>query len=110
MPIFDRDNVTIYYEEYGQARGFPILLIAPGGMRSVVDFWHRSPFDPTVELSADFRVIAMDQRNAGQSRAPIGNGDGWESYVADQLALLDHLGISRSHVMGAASDAPTGWD
>src|SRR5579859_1837327 len=100
MPIFRDGDVSIYYEEYGQANGFPILLIAPGGMRSAADFWHRSPFDPTVELAADLRVIAMDQRNAGQSSAPIGINDGWESYVGDQLALLDHLGVNRFHIMG----------
>jgi pimeloyl-ACP methyl ester carboxylesterase len=91
-------DVTIYYEEYGS--GFPLLLIAPGGMRSQIDFWHRSPFDPTVELAGSFRVIAMDQRNAGNSRAPIRAGDGWETYAADQVALLDHLGIGRCHIMG----------
>lgn len=48
-----------YYEEFGDPRAYPVLLIAPGGMRSHGDFWHRSPFDPTVELAADFRVISM---------------------------------------------------
>lgn len=33
MPTFKRDDVSIYYEEYGS--GYPILLFAPGGMRSV---------------------------------------------------------------------------
>lgn len=98
MPLFQRDNTEIYYEEYGQ--GYPLLLFAPGGMRSVIDFWPRSPFDPTAEFANEFRVIAMDQRNAGQSRAPIGGGDGWTAYTADHLALLDHLGIARCHVMG----------
>ncbi len=98
MPTFQRGDVAINYEEYGS--GFPLLLIAPGGMRSQIDFWHRSPFDPTVELAGSFRVIAMDQRNAGASRAPIRAADGWETYAADQLALLDHLGIGQCHIMG----------
>jgi pimeloyl-ACP methyl ester carboxylesterase len=98
MPVFERADVSLYYEEYGS--GYPLLLFAPGGMRSSIDFWHRSPFDPTIELAEDFRVIAMDQRNAGRSRAPVGADDGWETYAADHLALLDHLGARRAHVLG----------
>jgi len=98
MPIFQRGNLALNYEEYGS--GFPLLLIAPGGMRSQIDFWHRSPFDPTVELAKSFRVIAMDQRNAGASRAPIAAADGWHTFAADQLALLDHLGVPQCHIMG----------
>src|SRR5262249_25360438 len=98
MPTFERDRVSLYYEEYGS--GFPILLFAPGGMRSSIEFWSKSPFDPTRELAGDFRVIAMDQRNAGQSRAPLSASDGWHSYAADHLALLDHLKIDRCHVLG----------
>ena len=98
MPVFERTGVSLYYEEYGS--GYPLLLFAPGGMRSSIDFWRRSPFDPTAELAQDFRVIAMDQRNAGHSRAPISATDGWETYAADHLALLDHLGAGRAHVLG----------
>jgi len=98
MPLFERAGVSLYYEEFGS--GHPLLLFAPGGMRSAIDFWHRSPFDPTVEFAADFRVIAMDQRNAGRSRGPISAADGWHTYTADHLALMDHLGIQRCHVMG----------
>jgi pimeloyl-ACP methyl ester carboxylesterase len=98
MPIFKHADVALNYEECGS--GFPLLLIAPGGMRSQIDFWHRSPFDPTVELASSFRVIAMDQRNAGASRGPITADHGWHTFAADQLALLDHLGIPQCHIMG----------
>src|SRR5690242_862776 len=98
MPTFTRAEVSLYYEEYGS--GYPLLLFAPGGMRSSIEFWRRSPFDPTTELAADFRVIAMDQRNAGKSRGPVSASDGWESYAADHVALLDHLGIAKCHLMG----------
>jgi pimeloyl-ACP methyl ester carboxylesterase len=98
MPTFTRDGVTLYYEEYGA--GYPVLLFAPGGMRSSIEFWKKAPWNPTVELSDSFRVIAMDQRNAGRSCAPVSPTDGWETYTADHLALLDHLGIVRCHLMG----------
>lgn len=99
MPIFDAsDGVRLHYEQYGQ--GFPVLLFAPGGMRSVAATWERAPWNPIRELASDFRVIAMDQRNAGASSAPVRTGDGWEVYTADHIRLLDHLGIERCHVLG----------
>src|SRR5688572_21294567 len=98
MPTFERDGATLHYEEYGE--GFPVLLFAPGGMRSSIEFWERAPWDPRKELSADFRVIAMDQRNAGRSSAPVRAGDGWHVYTADHVALLDHLGIQRALILG----------
>ncbi len=104
MAFFERNGVSIYYEEYGS--GHPVLLLAPGGVKSSIGFWkvtpngEKNPIDPTVDLAGDFRMIAMDQRNAGRSRAPVSASDGWHTYAADQLALLDHLGIARCHIMG----------
>jgi pimeloyl-ACP methyl ester carboxylesterase len=98
MPMFDDGDVHLYYEEHGE--GFPVLLIAPGGMKSAVSFWQHTPWNPIDQLSPRYRVIAMDQRNAGRSSAPIKGTDGWEVYTRDQLALLDHLGVDRFHVAG----------
>ena len=98
MSIFTRDDIKLYYEEHGA--GFPILLIAPGGMRSAVSFWEKTLWNPIAQLAPHYRVIAMDQRNAGQSVAPIRATDSWHVYTEDQLALLDHLGIDRFHVAG----------
>jgi len=56
--------------------------------------------NPLEELSDRFQVIGMDQRNAGASVAPITSDDGWQVYLEDQLALMDHLGGERFHVMG----------
>jgi pimeloyl-ACP methyl ester carboxylesterase len=98
MPTFESNAAELYYEVHGE--GFPVLLLAPGGMRSSIDFWERAPWHPVRELAADFRVIALDQRNAGRSRAEIAAGDGWHSYAADHVALLDHLRIERCHLVG----------
>lgn len=98
MAVFQRDGTSLYYEIHGS--GFPILLFAPGGMRSALSFWRSSPFDPVETLSSQFQVIAMDQRNAGQSFAPISAEDSWHTYTDDHIALLDHLGIDQCHVMG----------
>lgn len=98
MPIFTRGGVKLYYEEHG--KGFPLLLIAPGGMRSAISFWDKVSWNPIPQLSSHYRVIAMDQRNAGQSVAPIRATDSWPVYTEDQLALMDHLGVDRFHVAG----------
>src|SRR5450759_4397944 len=99
MPVLERDGARIHYDVYGT--GYPLVLFAPGGMQSVAQLWRERPgapgerlpwFDPTAELSGDFQVVAMDQRNAGSSSAPVNATDGWEVYTADHLALLDHLG------------------
>jgi pimeloyl-ACP methyl ester carboxylesterase len=99
MPILERGDASIYYEEYGD--GFPVLLFAAGSLQSTIDAWHRGRWDPTKELVPEFHVIAMDQRNAGRSRAPIRATDGWKTFLEDHIALLDHLKIERAHVMGA---------
>ncbi|MCW0213559.1 MAG: alpha/beta hydrolase [Pseudonocardia sp.] len=98
MSTFEHGDVSIHYEETGS--GFPVLLLAPGGLSSAVDFWERAPWNPVEALSPHFRVIAMDQRNAGRSFAPVHASDGWDTYTADQLALLDHLGVDRFGVLG----------
>jgi pimeloyl-ACP methyl ester carboxylesterase len=101
MPSIERQGASIYYEEFGL--GFPILTFAPAGLQSVIDVWSRpaAPVNPITEFAAHFRVIAMDQRNAGgRSRAPITAQDGWHTYTADHIAVLDHLGIDRCHLYG----------
>jgi len=98
MATFTRGDVTLYFEEHGS--GFPILLIAPGGMRSELALWDRAPWNPIEVLAPHYRVIAMDQRNAGRSTAPVRATDSWHVYTEDQLALLDHLGVDRFHVAG----------
>ena len=101
MPTIEHRGATLYYEEFG--RGFPILTFAPAGLQSVIDVWHRpaAPVNPTTEFADRYRVIAMDQRNAGgRSRASISAQDGWQTYLADHIAVLDHLGIDRCHLYG----------
>jgi pimeloyl-ACP methyl ester carboxylesterase len=101
MPSFEHHGARIYYEEFGQ--GFPILTFAPAGLQSTIAVWAQpsAPINPITEFAPEFRVIAMDQRNAGgQSRAPITAQDNWDSYTADHIALLDHLRIDRCHLYG----------
>lgn len=98
MPFFTSGDTSIFYEERGS--GFPLLAIAPGGMKSTIDFWKHAAVDPWESYAGDFRVVAMDQRNAGRSTGPLDPADPWGSYASDQLGVLDHLGIDRFLVMG----------
>ncbi len=105
MPSFVRDDVTIEYQVMGAGDEPPILLFAPGGMKSTIDMWSTKPWNPLMGLEGFFRV-AMDQRNAGKSTAPIRPGDGWASYTADQVALLDHLRLEQVQVIGMCIGGP----
>jgi len=101
MPFLERYGVSLYYEDSGS--GYPVLLLAPGSFQSSIEWWHEEyrETDPTSYLANDFRLIAMDQRNAGRSRALITASDGWHNFTEDHIALLDYLGIERVHVLGA---------
>jgi pimeloyl-ACP methyl ester carboxylesterase len=101
VPFLERPDGRIHYAVHGE--GYPVLLFAPGGLRSRMEMWpgSRPWVDWTRALpEAGFRAIAMDQRNAGLSRTAISADDGWHSYTADHIALMDHLGAGRFHVLG----------
>ena len=87
-------DVSLHVEVHGT--GFPVLLIAPGGMKSSIPLWKNAPYNPISYWSENgFRVIAMDQRNAGLSTGPVNAGHGWDTFKDDQLAVLDELGIDK---------------
>jgi pimeloyl-ACP methyl ester carboxylesterase len=112
MPTLGVPDGEIYYEVHGT--GYPLMIFAPGGLRSELRFWRHSPsnpsapavwMDPMAELAKKYRVVALDQRNAGRSRTRIDASDDWHVYAGDHLALADHLGIERFHVMGGCIGA-----
>ncbi|MCO1655412.1 alpha/beta fold hydrolase [Pseudonocardia humida] len=104
MQTFERDGARIRYAVHGS--GFPVLALAPGGMKSRAQAWEKVPWNPVAALAGTHRVIVMDQRHAGGSTAPVTGDEGWATYAADQLALLDHLGVDRFHVVGMCIGGP----
>lgn len=101
MPEIVRpDGARIHYLTHGE--GFPVLLLAPGGSASRIDAWDQNFYHPARALAGRFRVIAMDQRHAGRSHAPAAPY-AYEQTVADQLAVLDELGVDQAHVVAAGS-------
>jgi pimeloyl-ACP methyl ester carboxylesterase len=100
MPTIESKGATIYFEEHGS--GFPVLTFAPAGVLSTIAVWSQpmAPIKPVADFTG-FRVIVMDQRNAGgKSRAPMTAQDSWHGYTSDHIAVLDHLKIDKCHLYG----------
>jgi pimeloyl-ACP methyl ester carboxylesterase len=108
MPLLTDGPSRLHYDVEGRDDAFPILVLAPGGMRSANALWKNAPWNPRSALADTYRIIGMDQRNAGDSYAPIRASDSWTSYAEDQLRVLDHLGIERCHYLGMCIGGPFG--
>jgi pimeloyl-ACP methyl ester carboxylesterase len=100
MPIYQRGEVRIRYEEAGS--GFPLLVVPGGGLNSRVSNWQTAVINAMEEFKHDFRCITIDQRNAngGDSTGPVPFENAWEAFADDQLGLMDHLGIHEFFYMG----------
>jgi len=111
MSFYEKGAVRIHYEQAGS--GFPLLVIAGGGLNSTISGLSRnSPFNPMEEFKAEYRCIAADLRNAngGQSSGPLEIDRPWDAYSDDQLGLMDHLGIDKFMVMGFCIGGPFIWN
>src|SRR6201999_56102 len=104
--FYEKGNVRIRYAEIGS--GFPLLATPGGGLNSCIAVWARAVINIPEEFKNDFRVITMDQRNAtgGESTGPVPVDDPWGAFADDQLALMDHLGISRFFFFGNCIGGP----
>ena len=87
MPVLKLDDAEIHFEEFGA--GFPILLFAPGGMRSEASLWHAPPDGPPRAWNDWTQAIKAIEADHG-----------WHTYAADHIALMDHLGIEQFHTLG----------
>ncbi len=110
MPVYEKGPVRINYEEAGS--GFPLLLIAGGGLNSTMAGLRTSPFNPIEEFKNEYRVIDADLRNAnaGQSSGPLEVDRPWDSHTDDHLGLLDHLGVDKFMVLGFCIGGPFIWN
>jgi pimeloyl-ACP methyl ester carboxylesterase len=109
--FYEKGAVRIRFEEAGS--GFPLLLIAGGGLNSTMSALKtNSPFNPIEEFKAEYRCIASDLRNAngGQSSGPLEADRPWDAYADDQLGVMDHLGIDKFMVLGFCIGGPFIWN
>jgi pimeloyl-ACP methyl ester carboxylesterase len=109
--FYEKGPVRIHYEVTGS--GFPLLLIAGGGLNSTISGLVRtSPFNPIEEFKGEYRCISSDLRNAngGQSSGPLEVDRPWDAYTDDHLGLMDHLGIDKFMVLGFCIGGPLIWN
>src|SRR6266478_6183766 len=111
MSFYEKGPVRIHYEEAGS--GFPLLLIAGGGLNSTISgLTSGGPFNPIEEFKGEYRCIASDLRNAngGQSSGPFEIDRPWDAYTDDHLGLMDHLGLAKFMVLGFCIGGPFIWN
>jgi len=102
MQFFEHDGFDLAYLDRGE--GDPVLLIHGFASSALVN-WLNPGWVKTLE-DAGYRVVAFDHRGHGQSSRSYREDDYTPPKMAsDAVALLDHLGIRRAHVMGYSMGA-----
>ncbi len=101
MAIAVIDGITTRYEVIGS--GPPLLMYAPGGFNATVETWSMQGVYAKIRLlehlPQSYTCILFDRRECGQSGGRVERVT-WTHYVAQGKGLLDHLEISRAHLMG----------
>lgn len=95
MTIARINDIDMYYETHGDANAEPVLLIMGFTMNAAA--W--APQIPA--LAERYHVIAFDNRGAGRTTQPE-SAYTMAQMAADAAALLDHLGITSAHIIGAS--------
>jgi pimeloyl-ACP methyl ester carboxylesterase len=85
------DGEDIWFETAGSG---PPLVLAHGLGGNGIVWFQQVPY-----FAGHYRVIIWDQRGFGRSSNHTGRA-GPRTSIADQLALLDHLGVETAHLVG----------
>jgi pimeloyl-ACP methyl ester carboxylesterase len=93
----DVNGLRMYYEIYGE--GTPLVLLHGGMLTIGLNFAGMIP-----TLAQRHQVIAVELQGHGRT-ADIDRAFTPAAFAADVVALLDHLGIDRAHVLGHSMGA-----
>jgi len=109
VPFATANGIRVNYLIQGS--GYPLLMFAPGGWRSVMSRWTAAggkeafgEMDGLATLSRHFTAIAYDRRECGLSGGRV-EPLGWDLYVREAKALLDLAGAKRAYVLGSCMGA-----
>jgi pimeloyl-ACP methyl ester carboxylesterase len=91
--FIDANGIRMHVAESGSPDAPAVLLLH--GWPQHWYMWRRI----MKGLAGDYRLLAPDLRGFGWTDAP-GHGYDAETFAADQVALLDVLGLDRAHVVG----------
>jgi pimeloyl-ACP methyl ester carboxylesterase len=101
MPTATVDGIPTRYEVLGS--GPPLLMFSPGGFGATIDNWRSQGIYRRLRLldalPSAYTCVVFDRRESGHSGGRVERLR-WESYAAQGLGLLDHLGIDRAFLMG----------
>jgi non-heme chloroperoxidase len=89
-----RDDVTIYFKDWGPADGPPVVL--SHGWPLSADSWDAQAF---FLASNGYRVIAHDRRGHGRSSQPW-SGNDMNHYADDLAQLIEKLGLRQISLFG----------
>jgi pimeloyl-ACP methyl ester carboxylesterase len=87
------DGIKIHYLTAGASGSWVVLV--HGYMDTAQRMWFTTGIAPV--LAKNHRVVALDNRNHGESDKPQPNGTG---RAQDVIELMDHLKISKAHIHG----------
>lgn len=94
MPIAQNGQVEIHYDVWGQSG--PVILFVSGlGMRG--EQW--TPLSRAL-VGKGFRTVQFDNRDIGRSSQMTGVDYSVTDMATDTLAVLDHAGVDKAHVVG----------
>jgi pimeloyl-ACP methyl ester carboxylesterase len=87
------DGIKIHYLTHGDTGSWVVLV--HGYSDNAQRMWFNTGIAP--EIAKHHRVVAIDNRNHGQSDKPVPGGSG---RAQDVIELMDHLKIQRAHIHG----------
>ncbi|HEX6669211.1 MAG TPA: alpha/beta fold hydrolase, partial [Gemmatimonadales bacterium] len=95
MPRVNVNGIGLFYQDLGAPSGDPVVLIMGwGGDHTAWAFQVQA-------LAATHRVIALDNRGAGQSDQPDAPYS-IPGMAEDVVGLMEALGLARAHICGAS--------